>query len=132
MIVVSEDKDLEELKRQTSHGDRLDSQAGNEQNQDLKQAILDELARIEVGDEQKTVSVWDGPTAAFVRALDTNPEQRAQVGESLRRQLGIEEQGEIERSELVRYALRLGFKQAAPDKFDVVKESVQEHETQGL
>jgi hypothetical protein len=41
-----------------------------------------------------------------------------------------DEKEPIERSELVRYALRLGFQQAAPDKFETLREAVQEHATQ--
>jgi hypothetical protein len=128
-----DDIDLEELKRQTSHGDRLDSDADNDERQELAEAILDELARIDAGEEQKTISVWDGPVAALVRALDEKPEQRAQIGTALCRQLDIDADEEpIDRSKMVRYALRLGFKQADPDKFETLKESVQEHATQDL
>lgn len=124
--------DLDELKRQTQSGDRLDAQADNDAQQELKAAILDELERIDAGEEQKTVSIWDGPVAAYVRALDEQPEQRAEVGDALRRQLDVDAEDEIDRSELVRYAIRLGFRQAAPDKFETLKESVQEHATEGL
>lgn len=103
-----------------------------DQQQTLADAILTELERINEGEEQKTISSWDGPVAASVRALGTTPEQRAEVGESLRRQLDIDEESEIDRSELVRYALRLGFRQVDPDKFETLKESVREHATQGL
>jgi hypothetical protein len=127
------DIDIEELKRQTSHGDRLDTDADNDAKQELADAILDELVRIDAGEEQKTISVWDGPVAALVRALDENPEQRAAVGTALRRQLDLAETGEtIERSELVRYALRLGFKQADPDTFEILREAVRDHATQDL
>lgn len=68
----------------------------------------------------------------YVRALDEQPEQRAEVGDALRRQLDLDEEGEIDRSDLVRYALRLGFRQADPDKFETLKESVREYATQGL
>lgn len=134
MVMSGEDDvDLEELKRQTSHGDRLDTDADNDERQELADAILAELGRIDAGEEQKTISVWDGPVAALVRALDEQPEQRAEIGTALRRQLDIETDAEtIDRSELVRYALRLGFKQADPDTFEILRESVQEHATQDL
>lgn len=128
-----EDIDLEELKRQTSHGDRLDSDADNGERQALKDTILTELAAIDAGEQQKTISVWDGPTAALVRALDDNPEQRTEIGAALRRQLDIDGDEEpIEHSELVRYALRLGFQQADPEIFEILREAVREHATQDL
>ena len=133
MADEDDDIDIEELKRQTSHGDRLDSDADNDAQQELADAILSELAAIDAGDKQKTISIWDGPTAALVRALDEQPAQQRDVGEALRRQLDLAETDEpIERSELVRYALRLGFKQAAPEKFTTLREAVQEHATQDL
>lgn len=133
MGMSDEDIDLEALKQQTSHGDRLDSDADNDARQALKDAILSELAAIDAGEEQKTISVWDGPTAALVRALDENPEQRAEIGDALRRQLDIDgDEAPIERSELVRYALRLGFKQADAEIFGILREAVQEHATQDL
>lgn len=125
--------DIEDLKRQTNHGDRLDSDADNNERQDLKDAILSELVAIDAGEQQKTISIWDGPTAALIRALDEQPDQRAEIGDALRRQLDIDSDEEpIERSELVRYALRLGFKQAAPDTVETLREAVRDHAIQGL
>jgi hypothetical protein len=130
---TDDDIDLEELKRQTSHGDRLDSDADNDAQQELTEAILDELAQIDASEKQKTISIWDGPTAALIRALDDNPEQRTEIGNALRRQLDIDgDQEPIEHSELIRYALRLGFKQADPETFELLREAVQKHATQDL
>jgi hypothetical protein len=128
-----DDIDIEELKRKTSQGDRLDSDADNDERQALKDDILAELARIDAGEEQKTISVWDGATAAFVRALDDNPDQRAAIGDALRRQLDIDgDDAPIEHSELVRYALRLGFKQADAETFEILRDAVRDHATQDL
>jgi hypothetical protein len=128
-----EDIDLEELKQQTSHGDRLDSDADNDERQELKAAILTELTAIDEGAKQRTVSIYDGSTAALIHALDDNPQQRTEIGNALRRQLDIDGDGEpVERSELVRYALRLGFKQADPETFELLREAVQKHATQDL
>lgn len=127
-----DDIDLDELKRQTSHGDRLDSDADNDAQQELKEAIFDELERIDEGEEQKTVSIWDAPAAAYIRALDEHPEQRDEIGRSLRRQLDIDAEGSIEQSEFVRLALRLGLRQADSDKFEIVGEAVRDRALEGL
>lgn len=127
-----DDIDLDELKRQTSHGDRLDSNADNDAQQELKAAVLDELEQIDAGEKQKTVSIWDAPTAAYVRALIEHPEHRDEVGQSLRRQLDVDAEGSIERSELVRLALRLGLQQANADKFEILGEAVRERALEGL
>ncbi|SFC76448.1 hypothetical protein SAMN05444422_12311 [Halobiforma haloterrestris] len=58
------DDEIEELKQQTSQGDRLDEASAEQKRNDLKTAILEELEKIDEGDQQKVVSVWDGPMAA--------------------------------------------------------------------
>ena len=80
---MSDDPDLEDLKAQTSQGDRLDSAAKEMDRQDLVEDIVDELEAIDAGEQQKTVSVWDGQLAAFIRALEANPEHLDAVGNGL-------------------------------------------------
>ncbi|RLM88459.1 hypothetical protein [Haloarcula sp. Atlit-7R] len=128
---MSDDPDLEDLKAQTSQGDRLDSAAKEMDRQDLVHDIVDELEAIDAGDQQKTVSVWDGQLAAFIRALEANPEHLDAVGNGLQEQLDIEET-EIDRSSVLRFALRVGFQEAAPEQFEAVREAVRKQATKGL
>lgn len=125
------DDELEALREQTAQGDRLDEAATAAATQDFVADILGELEAIDDGEQQKTVSVWDGPMAAYVRALEDNPEQLDAVGQALQQRLDVEE-GEVDRSELLRLALRLGFQTAAPEQFDAVREAVEQHATRGL
>ena len=73
-----------------------------------------------------------GPVAAFVRSTTILPS--VLKGTALRRQLDIDadDQEPIERSELVRYALQLGFKQADADPFEILRDTVRDHATQDL
>ncbi|KZX49697.1 hypothetical protein JZX76_09730 [Haloarcula hispanica] len=128
---MSDDPDLEDLKAQTSQGDRLDSAAKEVDRQDLVDDIVDELETIDAGDQQKTVSVWDGQLAAFIRALEGNPEHLDAVGNGLQEQLDIEET-ETDRSSVLRLALRVGFQEAAPEQFEAVREAVRKQATKGL
>lgn len=128
------DDDLEALREQTSQQDRIDEAeaAAATDTAALTTDIVDELERIAHGDEQKTVSVWDGPMAAFIRALEQHPEQMEQVGQALQEQLKSESPGtdtEITRSELLRLSLQLGFETAAPKTVAAVRDAVQEHAT---
>ncbi|MFC7772229.1 hypothetical protein ACFQS5_26595 [Salinirubellus sp. GCM10025899] len=102
----NDDDDLATLREQTSHGDRLDEAPAAEQRQAFVDAIVAELEAIERGDQQKTVSVWDGPLAAFIRALEDNPDRLEEVGHALQRELDLDEH-DVERSEVLRLALRL-------------------------
>ena len=128
---MPEDDELAALRKQTSQGDRIDQAASAEQKQDLVEAIVEELEAIDAGEQQKTLSVWDGALAAFVRALESNPDQMESVGHSLQQRLGTDTT-EIDRSEVLRLALRLGFQEAAPEEFDAVRDAVQKHATKGL
>lgn len=130
MVPVS-DEDLEALREQTSHGDRIDEAAAEEEKQGLVEDIVSELEAIEKGDQQKTVSVWDGPLAAFVRALEENPERMEDVGHALQRHLDVDE-SDVDRSEVLRLALRLGFQEAAPEAFEAVREAARRQATKDL
>lgn len=110
---------------------RLDEAPAAEQRQVLVDAIMAELEAIERGEQQKTVSVWDGPLAAFIRALEANPDQLEEVGHALQRELDLDER-DVDRSEVLRLALRLGFKEAAPETFEAVRDATREHAVKGL
>jgi hypothetical protein len=128
---MSEDPDLEALKKETAQGDRLDSAAKEMDRQELVEDIVAELEAIEAGDQQKTISVWDGQLAAFIRALESNPEHLEAVGQGLQDELEIEH-SDIDRSAIIRLALRLGFQDAAPEQFEAVREAVRKQATKGL
>jgi hypothetical protein len=93
--------------------------------------IVSELEAIDGGEQQKTVSVWDGSLAAFIRALEDNPDRMEDVGQALQQRLDVDV-GEADRSDILRLALRLGFQEAAPDEFDAVREAVGKQATRGL
>ena len=126
-----EDVDLAALREQTSQGDRLDEASSAEQKQALVDDIVSELEAIDGGEQQKTVSVWDGNLAAFIRALEDNPDRMEDVGQALQQRLDVDV-GEADRSDILRLALRLGFQEAAPDEFDAVREAVGKQATRGL
>ena len=126
-----EDVDLAALREQTSQGDRLDEAGSAEQKQALVDDIISELEAIDGGEQQKTVSVWDGNLAAFIRALEDNPDRMEDVGQALQQRLDVDV-GEADRSDILRLALRLGFQEAAPDEFDAVREAVGKQATGGL
>ncbi len=129
--MTEEYDELAALREQTSHGDRIETAATEEDRRDLVEDILAELDAIEAGEKQKTVSVWDGHLAAFIRALEENPDRLTEVGQALQQQLDVE-QGEVDRSELLRLALRLGLQEAAPQEFEAVREAAREQATKGL
>lgn len=128
---MSEDDDLAALRDETAHGDRIDTADAASDRRAFVDDILAELEAIDGGDKQKTISVWDGHLAAFVRALEANPDRMEAVGERLQQRLDREHE-EVDRSEILRLALRLGFKEAAPDELDAVRDAAGEHATNQL
>ena len=128
---MSEDDELAALRDETTHGDRIDTADAASDRRAFVEEIVAELEAIDDGNKQKTISVWDGHLAAFVRALETNPDRMTAVGESLQHRLD-REQEEVDRSEILRLALRLGFKEAAPDDLNAVRDAAGEHATNQL
>jgi hypothetical protein len=128
---MSEDEDLAALREQTSQGDRIDEASEEADQQKFVDDIVAELEAIENGENQKTVSVWDGHLAAFIRALEENPERMESVGRNLQQRLDFDE-SEVDRSEVLRLALRLGFQQAAPEEFEAIREAAQQQATKKL
>jgi hypothetical protein len=69
--------------------------------------------------------------AAFVRALEENPEQLEAVGHALQERRDVDED-EIDRSVILRHALRLGFETAASEQYEAVQDAVQQQATDRL
>lgn len=128
---MSDEKDLEALRQQTDRGDRIDTATDAADQQAFVDDIVAELEAIDAGDQQKTLSVWDGHLAAFVRALEENPDRLTEVGQNLQQRLDVDG-GEIDRSTVLRFALQLGFQEAAPEMFEAVREAARRHATKSL
>lgn len=122
----SDDEDLAALREQTTHGDRLDEAATGGVSDAFVETLVAELEAVETGERQKTVSVWDGSLAAFLAALDSHPEQMEAVGAELQATLDASER-EIDRSEIIRLAIRVGLSEAAPEAFSALQTGVQRH-----
>lgn len=129
---VNDDEELAALREQTTHGDRLDEAANSAVSAAFVDTIVDELDAIDAGETQKTVSVWDGSVAAFLHALETHPEQLETVGADLQAALESSPDEPVDRSEVIRLALRVGLKEASPETFAALQEGVQQHAVKQL
>lgn len=119
--------ELAALREQTTHGDRLDEAANSEASSAFIETLVAELDAIDAGETQKTVSVWDGSFAAFLHALEAHPEQLDAVGTDLQAALDGDTDEPVDRSEIIRLALRVGLKEASPETFAALQEGVQRH-----
>ncbi|WP_076610852.1 hypothetical protein [Natronorubrum thiooxidans] len=127
---MSDDMDVfDELEEKGSRVAAVD-----DDREEFKDRIREELAAIDDGDKQKTVSIWDGDMAAVIRALEDDGELTdlgEKVGAELQKSLGREPNiDDLDRSELLRMAFRLGMQDGAPGVIDdlvaVKKESVEQ------
>lgn len=124
---TDDDEELAALREQTTHGDRLDEAATSDVTAEFIETLVTELEAIDAGETQKTVSVWDGSFAAFLHALDAHPDQLDAVGTDLQRALDVSPDEPVDRSELIRLALRVGLKEASPETFAALQDGVQRH-----
>lgn len=126
--------DLTHLREATDHGDRLEKAAGEVDRAELQEAVSEYLTEIQDGDRQKTVSVWDGEIAALLAALEDNPADMTRIGNALRETLDLDtdDDGDVDRSEVLRLALRVGLREAAPEDIETVRKAVRDHATRGL
>jgi hypothetical protein len=123
---MSEDPDLDELKRQTSHGDRLDEAADVDRRARFRESLREELAAIDAGDRQKTVSVWDGNVAALLAALEgeDHRDELEDLGERLADQLDTDAPDDVDRSDILRLTLRAGLQAAAPEYLEDLRDAL--------
>ena len=121
------DEELEQLRQQTDVGTRAQSATPGEGSTDLEDEMVALLADVEDGEVSKTLSVRDARLTALVRALEETGEL-ADVGAALQEQLGREVDADgIDRSEILRLAVRLGLQEAAPEVLDSARDAYARH-----
>lgn len=131
---MSGDEDLDRLREQTDTGDRI-AQAGDaEDQQALQQSVLEELQRIDAGESQAALTVWDEPLAALFGALAREEHRNDLEGlyDELATMLDADRDEEITQTATLRLALRVGLRETAPETVDAVREAVRDHQTPDL
>jgi vacuolar-type H+-ATPase subunit I/STV1 len=123
------DPDLEELRQQTQRTDRLaEPSAGAEGNDDLLEDLVDALDAIYSGEQAKTFAARDESVTALLSTLDDREDDLEAVGTSLQRELDRDiDSGALDRSEIVRLAVRLGLREAAPEYLDLLADASGEY-----
>jgi hypothetical protein len=121
------DEELEQLREQTDVGTRAQSSTPGEESADLEDAMVALLAEVEGGEVSKTLSVRDERLTALVRALEETG-GLDDVGAALRNELGREaDADDVDRSEMLRLAVRLGLQEAAPEILDTARDANARH-----
>jgi hypothetical protein len=121
-------EDLEALREQT----QVDSRAAAEAvDTGLEASILEAIEELEVGERSVNMCTRDERVAAIMHGLEKSGQQNA-LGEQLREHLGYDSDADIDRSEILRLAIRIGLREAAPDVVDAAQEAQAEYATRGF
>lgn len=118
------DDELERMKEKTQRGTRLEEADDAD---DFFSDLVEAFAEIEAGDRGKTIALRDQSMAALLGALEDHEDELVSVGQTLQSELGRDIQEEFDKSEICRLALRVGFKEAAPDHLEKLQEAYSEH-----
>jgi hypothetical protein len=127
---MNSDDDLEELRRNTERGSRLDEPTNISETR--VDALVDAFASIDQGDRPKTIALRDQPVAALLTVLSESEEDMQTVGGELQRALGRDPIEEYDRSEIVRLAIRVGLQEAAPEYLEQLGEASGQYARQNL
>lgn len=108
------DDESEKVSELTDAGDRRDGAP-------LEDALIEFLDAVDGGDVSKTLSVRDARLTALVLALEET-DLLVATGTDLQEELGRDvEPDEIDRSEMLRLAIRLGLREAAPETLEAAR-----------
>ena len=115
--------DLEQLREQTQVDSRAEAEAVD---RGLESSISEALKELDAGKLSMNMCTRDDSVAAIMHGLEKSGQQEA-VGEQMREYLGYESDASIDRSEILRLAIRIGLREAAPDIVDAAQEAQAEH-----
>jgi len=115
---MSDDLDVPEGMKQ-DRGSSLDEEAK------ATERFVDDLAEamdgVESGDISKTVAFRDERTAALFRALKDNPDRLQTSIEAARKEVGVDDDSEGDRSELLRLLVRSALVEVTPELAEAEK-----------
>lgn len=83
--------------------------------------LAEAIGRVESGDVSKTVAFRDERTAALFRALKNNPERLQTSVEAARDEVGVDDDSEGDRSELLRLLVRSALAEVTPELTEAEK-----------
>lgn len=130
---MSDDTDVEKLRKRHQKGSRVtgaatESEKSTDEFDPLEEAMVESFAQIERGETAKSLSVRDGQLAALIHGLEAEPDELEVVGVALQKALDRETDSEaVDRSEVIRLAVRLGLRKAAPETVETARSAQARH-----
>lgn len=122
---MTDDEELEALREQTETTNRIEAPdaPSDEFLDDLEDALTQRMA----SGAQRSIGFWDGEVAGLLDALEEHPERMERFGEAAREKLGVDENGELDRSEIVRLGLLVAINDLDPKLWDEWRDAVAEY-----
>jgi hypothetical protein len=124
---MSEETDVEELRKRHQKGSRVTGAAAETEEAEkevnsLEEAMVTAFGEIEAGETAKSLSLRDGQLASLIHGLEAEPDELEAVGLALQETLDRESDPEaIDRSEILRLAVRIGLREAAPETIETAR-----------
>lgn len=118
------DQQLDELRDEMGSGTKLDQELP--QAQAFSELIEEKLEEVEDGELAKTISLYDPNMAAALAALEEDLDRQQEVVEALQTELDREIQtDDIDRTKILKLAVRAGLESAETELLDELVEAVQ-------
>lgn len=113
--MTENDETLQELRDETQRGNRLDEDSPTD-HPTFVDEIVGALDEVEAGERAKTLSFYDPRMAAVFAALDARPSRQAELVTALQEYLDRPvDTSDIDRTQVLRLAVRAGIEAADPD-----------------
>ena len=132
---MSDDADVEELRKRHQKGSRVtgaaaETEEAEDEVSSLEEAMVAAFEEIEAGKTAKSLSLRDGQLASLIHGLEAEPDELEAVGIALQEALDREIDSEaVDRSEVLRLAVRVGLREAAPEVVETARNAQARHLT---
>ena len=132
---MSDEADVEELRKRHQKGSRVtgaaaETEEAEDEVSSLEEAMVAAFEEIEAGETAKSLSLRDGQLASLIHGLEAEPDELEAVGIALQEALDREIDPEaVDRSEVLRLAVRVGLREAAPEVVETARNAQARHLT---
>lgn len=132
---MSDEADVEELRKRHQKGSRVtgaaaETEEAEDEVSSLEKAMVAAFEEIEAGETPKSLSLRDGQLASLIHGLEAEPDELEAVGIALQEALDREIDPEaVDRSEVLRLAVRVGLREAAPEVVETARNAQARHLT---
>lgn len=135
--MTGDDRDLEDLQRSSTFGDRDDTnsdpyrqqrEGDKDEERDPLEEMFDRLVDVREGDRTPSIGGRDDLFAAYLDYLKANPERMEAVCEELAGELEHPPKVDTdEKASVIRLLLRIGLQEGAPDEYKLITEANAEY-----